>query len=95
MLALVFNLLVTVVLGECDLALGGMKGGEPLAEPLNEIRRAGERASHLTNQLLMFSRKQLVEPRVVSYNELVSGMDSMLRRLIGEDVELSARLSFL
>lgn len=88
-----FNNLLTVILGECDLALASMTERDPLVAPLEEIRKAGQRASHLTSQLLMFSRRQLVEPKVVSFNDLAGDMNSMLRRLIGEDIDLTTRLS--
>ena len=81
-----FNNLLTVILGETELAL--KLPGENPETALIEIRRAGERATVLTRQLLAFSRRQLVEPVVFSVNEMVVDLEKMLTRLIGEDVKL-------
>jgi CheY-like chemotaxis protein len=62
---------------------------DPVRKNIKEILNATERATALTGQLLAFSRKQVVQPRVLNLNEVVRGMEKMLRRLIGEDVELS------
>ena len=59
----------------------------------DEVLHAAERASALTNQLLAFSRRQVAIPRVVDLNEIVLGIDKMLRRIIGEDIQLEVRLS--
>src|SRR5438552_3152595 len=65
-----------------------------MREGLAEIRDAGERAAGLTQQLLAFSRRQLVQPAVVNINTVVSDIEKMLRRLIGEDIDLRTNLAF-
>ncbi len=84
-----FNNLLTVIRGYCALSLRKMEETSPLQKNIAEILKASERASSLTGQLLAFSRKQVLQPRVLQLNEVVGGMEKMLRRLIGEDVELS------
>ena len=81
-----FNNLLTVINGYSALMLGNLREGDPLRASLQEIHKAGERAAHLTAQLLAFSRRQVLEPRVLDLNQLVAGMQSMLARLVGEDV---------
>ncbi len=88
-----FNNLLTSVLGHADLALERIPPGDPLYDDLLEIKAAGTRAAALTRQLLAFSRKQVLEPRVVDLNQIVSSVARMLRRTIGEDIELVTRLS--
>ena len=83
-----FNNLLTVINGTADLALMQLREGDPLHEDFQEVRRAGERAAALTRQLLAFSRKQILQPQVQSLNTVVAEMESMLRRLIGEDIDL-------
>jgi len=83
-----FNNLLTTVLGYSDLLLGQLERDSPLRPDLEEIKKAGERAAGLTRQLLAFSRKQVIEPKVLELNAIVSGASKMLRRLIGENVEL-------
>jgi two-component system cell cycle sensor histidine kinase/response regulator CckA len=87
-----FNNLLTMILGYSDLALGQLPPDSPICAEIQEIKKAGERAAALTHQLLAFSRKQIVEPRVLSLNELVTDLSKMLSRLIGEDVELVTAL---
>ncbi|HET6962370.1 MAG TPA: ATP-binding protein, partial [Terriglobia bacterium] len=87
-----FNNLLTAINGYCDLILEDLSAQHPLRSDLLEIRRAGERAATLTRQLLAFSRKQVLEPRVINLNTIVAGMDNMLRRLLGEDIELHTHL---
>jgi len=89
-----FNNLLTSVLGHADLALRRVHPADPLFDDLMEISAAGTRAAALTQQLLAFSRKQVLEPRVVDLNTVVSGIARMLRRTIGEDIELVTRLAF-
>ena len=84
-----FNNLLSVILSYADLALEDLKPGEPLRADIEELRRAGERASELTRQLLAFSRRQVLEPRVLDINQVLRGLERMLRRLIGEDIELA------
>ena len=84
-----FNNLLTVINGYCAMALEKKEGVEPVRKNIEEIQKASERAASLTNQLLAFSRKQVLHPRVLQLNDVVQGMDKMLRRLIGEDIEFS------
>ncbi len=84
-----FNNMLSVVLSYANLAMEGLREGDPLREDLQEIRRAGERAAEMTRQLLAFSRKQMLEPRVIDPNGLLTGMEKMLARLLGEDIKLS------
>jgi two-component system, cell cycle sensor histidine kinase and response regulator CckA len=83
-----FNNLLTVINGYCDLLLMEKPRTDPDCESIVAIRDAGERAARLTQQLLAFSRKAIVEPKIVDLNELVAESTSLLRRLIGEDVSL-------
>ncbi len=86
-----FNNLLTVVLGYSEMVLGHLGTGEP-RRAVEQIRRAGERAAALVGQLLAFSRQQKLAPAVVDLNAAVTGLQAMLERLLGEDVELGARL---
>jgi PAS domain S-box-containing protein len=86
-----FNNLVTAILGYADLALRRLPGHDPLRRNVEEITRAGERAAALTQQLLAFSRKQVLQPRVLDVREVLAGAQGLLRRLIGEDIELVIR----
>ena len=65
-----------------------LPSGHPLYSDVEEINGAAQRAASLTRQLLAFSRKQIVQPRVVNLNEVLNNMNKMLRRVIGEDIEL-------
>jgi len=84
-----FNNLLTVIGGYCEISLQSLTGQHPLQRNIVEIQKASERASSLTGQLLAFSRKQVLQPRVFQVNDVVQSMEKMLQRLIGEDVELS------
>lgn len=84
-----FNNLLTVIGGYSDVLLEEIEPGSSLFEEVREIRSAAERASSLTQQLLAFSRKQILQPRIVDFVELVEKSEQMLRRLIGEDIVLS------
>jgi PAS domain S-box-containing protein len=86
-----FNNLLTVIGGYCAMSLPSLAAGQPLQKNMMEIQKAAERAASLTSQLLAFSRKQVLQPRVLQLNEVVHGMEKMLRRLIGEDIELSTK----
>jgi two-component system, cell cycle sensor histidine kinase and response regulator CckA len=88
-----FNNLLSVVLSYCDLLIDDLADGHSMRTDLGEIRAAGLRAVDLTRQLLAFSRRQVLQPRVMDLAEIVTGMEKMLRRLIGEDVELVTRSS--
>ena len=83
-----FNNLLTTVIGNADMAIGEVEKGSDLYEFLEDIRGAGERAATLTRQLLAFSRKQVRLPEVMDLNEVVGELDKILRRIIGEDIEL-------
>lgn len=84
-----FNNLLTVINGYCAMALQKDEEVQPLRKNIEEIQKAADRASSLTTQLLAFSRKQVLQPHVLQLNDVVSGMEKMLRRLIGEDIEFS------
>jgi two-component system cell cycle sensor histidine kinase/response regulator CckA len=86
-----FNNLLTVILGFCELILGDENTSH--RSELEEIKRAGERAAALTRQLLAFSRKQVFQLELLDLNAVVVNMETMLRRLIGEDVRLTSTLS--
>jgi two-component system, cell cycle sensor histidine kinase and response regulator CckA len=82
-----FNNLLTAILGSCDLIDLGQLAGDDLAAALGEIRKASNKASTLTRQLLAFSRKQMLKPQRLDLNRAVAEMDKMLRRIIGEDID--------
>ncbi len=88
-----FNNLLTVINGYSDLVLNRLGRDHPLRAHVEEVRKAGERAAGLTEQLLAFSRKQVTKPRPLDLNTLVSETEGMLRRLVGEDVEVVTLLS--
>jgi CheY-like chemotaxis protein len=77
-----------VISGYSELLLMNAPPGHSMNTPLEQIRKAGDRAAKLTQQLLAFSRKQILQPQVLKLNDVVLGVDRMLRRLIGEDIEL-------
>ncbi len=83
-----FNNMLQAILGQADLMLARLDPASPTREGLLEILSAAKRSADLTRQLLAFARKQNVAPRVLDLNVTVSGMTKMLRRLIGEDIEL-------
>jgi len=87
-----FNNLLTVINGYSRLLLGRLKAEDPLRDGLEEIHKAGERAAALTRQLLAFSRKQILQPRVLDLNRVVEEVRPMLERLMGEDVEVCVQL---
>ena len=88
-----FNNLLTAILGYCNLMLDDVPAGDPLRKDLDEIRAAGERAALLTRQLLAFSRRQMLQPQKLDFNALVRQTEKMVRRLVGEDVELAISLA--
>jgi PAS domain S-box-containing protein len=84
-----FNNLLTVINGYSDIALGSLAADDPVRALIDEIRKAGERAAGLTRQLLAFSRKQMLQPKVLDLGALVAELATMLRRVIGEDIVLA------
>jgi len=87
-----FNNLLTAIMGYSELVLVNMEPENPHRENLEEIRLAGKRASSLTQQLLAFSRKQVLKPKILNLNQVVKGMERMLQRIIGEDIHLNSQL---
>ncbi|MBI5202567.1 MAG: response regulator [Elusimicrobia bacterium] len=87
-----FNNVLTVILGYAEHILEQMADDEKWRKELEQVKRAGERAASLTRQLLAFSRKQRLNPKLVSLNHTVSDMEKMLRRLIGDDIEVTLKL---
>jgi len=87
-----FNNLLTIILGYCEVALDRLPVESRFNQQLTEIKKAGKRAASLTAQLLAFSRRQVVTPQMLDMNTVVSDMDNMLRRLIGEDINLTTKL---
>jgi len=88
-----FNNMMMIIMGFSDFLLTTLARDDPKWADADEIRKAAERAMHLTRQLLGFGRQQLVARHVLSLNEVVSGMERMLRPLLGEDIRLVTRLS--
>jgi PAS domain S-box-containing protein len=86
------NNLLTIGIGYSDMLIRRLSATDPMRELLAEIHTAGERGAALTRQLLAFSRKQVLEPKVVDLNDIVINTESMLRRLIGEDVVMKSDL---
>ncbi len=86
-----FNNMLGVILGHAELAMKRLEPHDPLHSDLQEIRQAAERSADLTRQLLAFARKQTVALRVLDLNDKVAGTLKMLRRLIGEDIDLAWR----
>ena len=88
-----FNNLLTVISIQSQLGLRGLREGDPLKEKLKDIELAADRAASLTRQLLAFSRRQILEMKVINLNFILKDMEKMLRRVIGEDIELKTVLS--
>jgi len=84
-----FNNLLSIILSYTSLLLSDLAAGDPIRGDLEQIRNAGDRASQLTRQLLAFGRKQMLKPSVLDLGQVVVSMEQMLRRLLGEDIELS------
>jgi len=84
-----FNNLLSIVLSYSEMLAADLNDGDPMRADLDEINGAGHRAVSLTRQLLAFSRQQVLQPKVVDLAEVVDGMNNMLKRLLGEDVELT------
>jgi PAS domain S-box-containing protein len=87
-----FNNLLTIINGYAQLLAEQISPQDPRLDQLNEIMKAGERAASLTRQLLAFSRRQVLEPKVLDLNIVLADLQKMLRRLIGEDIELVTTL---
>jgi PAS domain S-box-containing protein len=83
-----FNNLLLAIIGFNDISLEIVEKGHPCRENLLEVKKAAERASTLTHQLLAYSRKQVISPKVVNVNEIVQHMDRLFQRVIGEDLQL-------
>jgi two-component system, cell cycle sensor histidine kinase and response regulator CckA len=83
-----FNNILSVILSYGELLLSDLKPGEPMRDDIEEIRKAGQRAADLTRQLLMFSRQQVIEPKVLDLNEVILGIERMLRRIVPANVDL-------
>ena len=88
-----FNNILSVILSYASLAAAGLPEGHPSRDDLEEVRSSAERAAALTRQMLAFSRKQVLQPRVIDTNAVLDGMAPMMRRLIGEDIELVVALA--
>jgi two-component system cell cycle sensor histidine kinase/response regulator CckA len=83
-----FNNLLAVILSYTGFAMETIREGDPLGDDLMEVKKAGDRAAALTKQLLSFSRKQVAQPMALNLNQIATGVEKMLRRILGEDVEL-------
>ena len=83
-----FNNILTIIKGYSQLSLSELKGNDPLRENIEEIQKASERAANLTHQLLAFSRRQIMDVKVLDVNTVLRDLDKMLHRIIGEDIEL-------
>ena len=86
-----FNNMLSVIIGQANLALMDLDPAQPIHVALEEIRKAAERSADLTRQLLAFARRQTVAPKVLDLNQTVAGTLAMLQRIIGENIELSWR----
>ena len=87
-----FNNLLTVIAGRAELLLRRLPPDEPMSRDIELIRKTSERASTLTHQLLAFSRKQVLQPKILDLNAIVAAIAQMLERLIGENIELQTSL---
>jgi two-component system, cell cycle sensor histidine kinase and response regulator CckA len=83
-----FNNLLTIITGYSQLILNNLGSEDPNRHSVEQIMKAGERAAALTKQLLAFSRRQVLQPRVLELNKLITSLGTMLQRLIGEDIDL-------
>ncbi len=87
-----FNNLLTIITGYSQLILNSLSPSDPNRSSAEQIMKASERAAALTRQLLAFSRRQVLQPKVLELNRLIGGLSTMLRRLIGEDIDLRLEL---
>jgi len=88
-----FNNLLTAIIGYSQITLFKMAPDEPLRREVEEIIKAGERAAGLTSQLLTFSRKQILNPQTLDLNQIITNISKMIRRVIGEDIDLKLMLA--
>ena len=88
-----FNNLLTVILGYSQLLLNHIDHSHPMHAGLDKIRESAEKAGILTRQLVAFSKRQSLQPGILDLNQLVAGMEKMLRRIIGDHIELVTKLS--
>ena len=88
-----FNNLLTIINGYSDMALIKIDPSNPLKKELAAIREAGRKATDLTRQILAFSRKQIYQPQLISINHIISDLNKMIRRLIGEDIKIQMTLA--
>ena len=88
-----FNNLLAAISFQCELLCDRLDEGDERRAHVDEIQKSGERAASLARQLLAFGRKQVLQPRVLDLNEVIGGMEPMLRRLLGEHIRLEARLA--
>jgi two-component system cell cycle sensor histidine kinase/response regulator CckA len=88
-----FNNTLSVILGYCELLLGRLHQADPIRQDIAEIDAAASRAADLTRQLLLFSRQHMLEPVKLDLNEVLSTLDKMLYRVVGEDIQLDLRLA--
>jgi PAS domain S-box-containing protein len=88
-----FNNLLTVIKGYSELALSKLNDSHPLQKDLMAVYSASERAENLTRQILAFSRKQIIQPRIVDINQIINSSNTMLRRIIGEDIDIRMNLA--
>ena len=88
-----FNNLLSVVLSYTAFAVDGLREGDPMRDDLLQVKEAGERAAALTKQLLAFGGRQILQPRPLDLNNVVEGIEKMLRRIIGEDIALQTVLA--
>ena len=87
-----FNNLLTAITAQVELALLDVRPADPLFEVLNDVHRAADSAANLTRQLLAFSRKQVIDPRILNLNDIVAELQKMLQRLLREDIDLRVTL---
>lgn len=88
-----FNNILSAIMGFGSLVEMNIKEDDPNKGHVKEVLKAGERATHLTQSLLAFSRKQIIDPKPQNFNEIINGVEKFLRRIIGEDIELKFKAS--
>lgn len=88
-----FNNMLSVILGYCEISISKLHPADPLYPDIQEIHGAAQRSAELTRQLLAFSRKQIIAPKIIELNTQMKGMERLLKRIIGEDIDLKFNLS--